>query len=91
MLVRFPDFFRQFEYVHLVPKDSDLEDTAPVTPEMGTIGLKAYRSKTRGKGTRSLLHCVREDLLRGRVPEQSKKIGWHHVAYVPSVESSFPW
>ena len=75
-----------------MPKDSDLEDATPVTPEMGTIELKAYRCKVQGKATRaSPLHRMREDPHRGRVSEQSKKAGWHHVAYVPSVESSFPW
>jgi len=35
-----------------------------------------------------------EDPHQGRVSERSKKVGWHHVAYVPLVESYFqvfPW
>ena len=80
-----------------VPEDPDLED-APVAPEMGTIELKAYRCQSltqRRDTTRNPSSQRRSDkyvdLHLGRVSERSKKAGWHHVAYVPSVESYFRW
>jgi hypothetical protein len=73
-----------------VPTDPDLED-APVAPEMGTIELKAYRCRTTGLAKKSKRQHKYEDLHWGRVSERSKKAGWHHVAYVPSVKFRFPW
>ena len=75
-------------------KDPDLED-APVAPEMGTIELKAYRCQilqgTTERWKKSSKWC--ED--SGRISELSKKVGWHHVVYVPSVKLYFsldsPW
>ena len=69
----------------LAPKDPDLED-APVAPEMGTIELKGYRCQLRGPSELSTRHTY-EDLHLGRISERSKKAGWHHVGYVPSVMS----
>ena len=70
-------------------KDADLED-APVTPEMGTIELRAYRCQKKGnpKPSKQFAH---EDPHWGRISERSKKAGWHYVAYVPPVESYSPW
>ena len=72
-----------------MPKDPDLED-ALVAPEMGTIELKAYRCQilqqdTREMWTKNSKWCEGS----GRISELSKKAGWHHVAYVPSVEFHF--
>lgn len=64
-------------------EDLDMED-APAAPEMGTIELKTYRCRTRYFREPSK-QSVYEDLHRGRVSERSKKAGWHHIAYVPSV------
>ena len=72
-----------------MPKDADLED-APVAPEMGTIELKVYRCQKRGPTGQSRWFA-HEDPHWGRISELSKKAGWHHVAYVTSVESSFLW
>ena len=72
-----------------MPKDPDLED-APIAPEMGTIELKAYRCRKRGIIGESN-QFANEDPHRGHISERSKKAGWHHVAYVTSVESYFPW
>ena len=71
-------------------KDPDLED-APVAPEVGTIELKAYRCQILQPGTtkrweKSSKWC--ED--SGRISELSKKAGWHHIAYVYSIELHFP-
>ena len=69
-------------------KDPDVED-APVAPEMGTIELKAYRCQIKRatkRWNKSSKWC--ED--SGRISELSKKAGWHHVAYVPSVKLHFP-
>ena len=63
--------------------DPDLED-APAAPEMGTIELKAYRCQTRHFREPSKQRLY-EDLHQGRVSERSKKAGWHHIAYVPSI------
>jgi hypothetical protein len=88
--VRFRRYFLRLSISSLpAPKDPDLED-APVAPEIGTIELKAYRCQalciTGPSSSRPL-----DDLHWGRISECSKKAGWHHVAYVPSVESYFPW
>ncbi|KAH9011325.1 hypothetical protein EDB85DRAFT_2297162 [Lactarius pseudohatsudake] len=78
----------KFHELQLVDPDPDLED-APVAPEMGTIELKVYRCQKRcTAGPISLF--THNDLHQGRVSERSKKAGWHHVAYVPSVESYSP-
>jgi hypothetical protein len=58
------------------PKDPDVED-APVVPEMGTIELRAYR--TRAVRTVDYQTSAQNGLHRGRVSERSKKAGWHHV------------
>ena len=57
-------------------KDPDVED-APVVPEMGTIELRAYR--TRAVRTVDYRSSEQNGLHRGRVSERSKKAGWHHV------------
>ena len=58
------------------PKDPDVED-APVVPEMGTIDLRAYR--TRAVRTVDYQTSAQNGLHQGRVSERSKKAGWHHV------------
>lgn len=68
-------------------KDPDLED-APVAPEMGTIELKGYRCQLRGPSESSSRRAY-EGLHLGRISERSKKAGWHHVGFVPSLISFF--
>ena len=58
------------------PEDPDVED-APVVPEMGTIELRAFR--TRAVRTVDNQPDAQYGLHRGRVSERSKKAGWHHV------------
>jgi len=64
-----------------------LED-APAATETGTIELKAYRCQLRHI-TSQPSQLTHEGLHGGRVSERSKKAGWHHIAYVPSVGSYF--
>jgi hypothetical protein len=58
---------------------------------MGTMELKAYRCQKLGNAKKSKWLHKHEDPHSGRISERSKKAGWHHVAYVPSVKFCFPW
>ncbi|KAH9177551.1 hypothetical protein EDB89DRAFT_2226010 [Lactarius sanguifluus] len=81
-----------FKFQELQLVDPDLEDV-PAAPEMGTIELKAYRCHLRHI-TKAPSQFMHESLHEGRVSELSKKVGWHHVAYVPLVVlyfQVFPW
>ncbi|KAH9042714.1 hypothetical protein EDB85DRAFT_2139255 [Lactarius pseudohatsudake] len=82
----------EFQELQLI--DPDLEDV-PVASETGTIELKGYRCRILGVTTVPLPpQSAHKGLHGGRVSELSKKAGWHHIAYVPSIGSyfrAFPW
>ena len=59
--------------------DPDLEH-APVVAEMGTMELRAFRSRM--LGTVGYVPSENRELHQGRISERSKKAGWHHVRYV---------
>jgi hypothetical protein len=52
-----------------------------MVPEMGTIELRAYRSRTIGYEPHKKKEYTQR-LHLGRVSELSKKAGWHRVGYV---------
>jgi hypothetical protein len=61
----------------LIPTEDPDVDNAPVVPEIGTIELRAYRSRIK----RIIPYRVNatNGLHQGRVSERSKMAGWHHV------------
>ncbi|KAI0002425.1 hypothetical protein BJV74DRAFT_815724 [Russula compacta] len=75
----------KFQELELVDPD---QENAPVVPEMGTIELRAFRSRAR--------HVVEHQpyanrgLHQGRVSELSKKAGWHHVSTADEVPANGP-
>lgn len=70
-------FFFCYRPIRPRPEDPDVED-APVVPDMGTIELRAFRSRALRIVDNHQLHAP-YGLHRGRVSERSKKAGWHHV------------
>ncbi|KAI9511501.1 hypothetical protein F5148DRAFT_327403 [Russula earlei] len=76
-----------FKFQELELVDPDLEN-APVIPEMGTIELRACRSRARA--TVEYLPSPIHGLHEGRVSERSKKAGWHHVSTADEVPIKGP-
>ncbi|KAI0254432.1 hypothetical protein BJV78DRAFT_1184302 [Lactifluus subvellereus] len=65
-----------FKFQELELVDPDLEN-APVVAEMGTMELRAFRSRMLGS---TEYIPSNQELHRGRISELSKKAGWHHVS-----------
>jgi len=76
-----------FKFQELQLVDPDVEN-APVIPEMGTIELRAFRSRA----MRAVQYqpYARYGLHGGRVSERSKKAGWHHVSTADEVPINGP-
>jgi len=76
-----------FKFQELELVDPDEED-APVVPEMGTIEVRAFRTRA----LRVVDHQPHEQygLHRGRVSERSKKAGWHHVSTGDEIPTDGP-
>ncbi|KAI0002412.1 hypothetical protein BJV74DRAFT_815691 [Russula compacta] len=73
----------KFQEVELV--DPDVED-ATIAPDMGTIELQAFRSRTVGYRPQKLNY--HRDLPRGHISERSKKAGWHRVSTADEMPTS---
>jgi len=76
-----------FKFQELELVDPDMED-APVVPEMGTIELRAFRTRA----VRTVEHqpTANYGLHGGRVSERSKKAGWHHVSTADEIPANGP-
>jgi len=73
-----PSTVRPFKFQDVELVDPDVE-SAPMVPEMGTIELRTYRSRTIGYDPRSRKKGYPQRLHLGSVSELSKKAGWHRV------------
>ena len=94
---RLPFKFQELELVGAFPRpfhgqdilfsftseDPDLEH-APVSPEMGTIELRAFRCQAPRLKPCKPRRYANYGLHQGSVSERSKKAGWHHVRYSTS-------
>ncbi|KAI0292772.1 hypothetical protein BC826DRAFT_969450 [Russula brevipes] len=69
---------RPFKFQDVKLVDPDVED-APMVPEMGTIEVQMFRSRTLTMGYHSRQKDFPQALHLGRVSELSKKAGWHRV------------